>query len=81
MDQKDLKKITLHIPNSLQCLDNDIDELLTAIDESLIRYIKRKVYTNTIPDHIQKKLLEIFKKSRHNIITQYNVTTETKDLD
>ena len=74
MDQKDLKKITLHIPNSLQCLDNDIDELLTAIDESLIHYIKTKIYTNTIPDHIQKKLLEIFKKSRDNIITQYNLT-------
>lgn len=74
MDQKDLKKITLHIPNSLQCLDTDIDELLTAIDESLIHYIKNKIYTNTIPEHIQKKLLDIFKRSRHDIMKQYNVT-------
>lgn len=79
MDKKDLKKITLHIPNSLQCLDKDIDELLTVIDESLIYYIKKKIYTNTIPDHIQKKLLDIFKTSRHNIMAQYRVTTETKD--
>ena len=60
MDQKDLKKFTVKYPKSLHCLDTEIDTLLTSIDESLIHYIKTKIYTNTIPDHIQKKLLEIF---------------------
>ena len=77
MDFKDLKRITVKYPSTLQCLDNDVDTLLTAIDESLIHYIKTKIYKNTnLPDHIQKKLLDIFKVSRQKIIQQYHITSE-----
>lgn len=77
MDYKDLKRITIKYPTTLQCLDNDVDTLLTAIDESLIHYIKSKIYKNTtLPEHIQKKLLEIFKSSRQKIVQQYHITIE-----
>lgn len=77
MDFKDLKRITVKYPDTFNYLDNDVDTLLTAIDESLIKYIKTKIYKNTnLPEHIQKKLLEILKVSRQTIIKQYKITNE-----
>lgn len=70
-EEKKLKKITLKTPSTYKQYELDIEKIISANEKAIIKYIKRNVYTNNIPESINAELANIFKINRAKIEKEY----------
>ena len=65
---KELKQVSITIPNSLPELSEDIELLISTLEKEQINYLVRHVYKSTLSDSIKQKLELIFSKNRKHIL-------------
>ena len=65
---KELKQVSITIPNSLPELNEDIELLISTLEKEQINYLVRHVYKSTLSDSIKQKLELIFSKNRKHIL-------------
>jgi hypothetical protein len=70
-EEKKLKKITLKTPSTYKLYESEIEKIISANEKAIIKYIKRNVYTNNIPESINTELANIFKINREKIKKEY----------
>jgi hypothetical protein len=70
-EEKKLRKITLKTPSTYKLYESEIEKIISANEKAIIKYIKRNVYTNNIPESINTELANIFKINREKIKKEY----------
>lgn len=65
---KKLNKTTQHIPQTMVYFDKDLEQIIDAVDNIVLKYIKTHVYTNDIPQTKNSQLAKILKQSRANLL-------------
>lgn len=65
---KELKQVSITIPNSLPELNEDIELLISTLEKEQINYLVRHVYKSPLSDSIKKQLELIFSKNRKHIL-------------
>jgi hypothetical protein len=70
-ENKKLKKITLKTPPTYKLYELEIENIITANEKAIIKYLKRNVYTNNIPESVNIELTNIFKINREQIQNEY----------
>ena len=70
MDSKDLKKVTINIPNNLNELEPELTLILNTTNTVINKYLEKQIYKSTISDSNKEKLHIIFTKNKQLILEQ-----------
>ena len=68
MDSKDVKKITINIPNNLNELEPELKLILKTTNTVINKYLEKQIYKSTITDSNKEKLNIIFTKNKQLIL-------------
>ena len=71
MDSKDIKQISILIPNNLNEIKADIEILINKEELIIKKYLERHIYTSIIADSDKIKLDNIFSKNRKLILNKF----------
>ncbi len=68
MESKNIKKITINIPNNLNELDIELNLILNTTNTVINKYLEKQIYKSTITDSNKEKLNIIFTKNKQLIL-------------
>lgn len=70
MNMKDLKMITIPVPNinSLLSMTDDIETIITKNEEIITKLLEKDIYVSTLSKTVKDELDKIFIDARKNIL-------------
>ena len=71
MDLKDVKKITINIPNDLNELNLDMELIINTTNTIINKYLEKQIYKSAISDSNKDKLNIIFTKNKQLILEPF----------
>lgn len=71
MDLKDVKKMSLKIPDNLNELKPDLNLIINTTNTVIHKYLEKQIYKSIISDSNKEKLNIIFTKNKQLILDTF----------
>ena len=71
MDLKDVKKITINIPNDLNELNLDMELIINTTNTIINKYLEKQIYKSAISDSNKEKINTIFTNNKQLILEPF----------
>jgi hypothetical protein len=68
MDLKDIKKISIKIPDNLNELEPDLNLIINTTNTVIYKYLEKQIYKSIISESNKEKLNIIFTKNKKLIL-------------
>ena len=68
MDLKQIKKITVNIPDNLNELDPDLDLIINTTNTLITKYLEKQIYKSTLSYSNKEKINTLFSTNKKLIL-------------
>ena len=68
MDLKDVKKITVNVPDTLHELHPELNLIMNTTNKIIIKYLEKQIYNTTISNSNKEKINTLFIQNKQLIL-------------